>query len=149
MKKIEFERSNQKLTELEINDFEVSNNIKLPKNLRNLLLQFNGGGLLGSPFEKDKIFINGEGSSNFSTLFSIKYGKNTMEFNIDVLQITEQHIPREEIPFADDSFGNVFTISTRKEDYGKIYFWALDVGEPRREFVADSLEEFFGVESFE
>ncbi|SMC46760.1 SMI1/KNR4 family protein [Moheibacter sediminis] len=49
----------------------------------------------------------------------------------------------------DDQGRNIFTISTRNDDYGKIYFWALDVGEPRREFVADSLEEFFGVDSFE
>ncbi len=79
----------------------------------------------------------------FAFLRPIKYGINTMEVAIDDLQITEHHIPREEIPFSDDQGGNIYTISTRPEDYGKIYIWYMDVGEPRREFVANSLEEFF------
>ncbi|WP_459073578.1 SMI1/KNR4 family protein [Halocola ammonii] len=52
-------------------------------------------------------------------------------------------MPREEIPFGDDSFGNNFTISTREEDYGKVYYWEMDVGELRKSLAGNSLEESF------
>ncbi|MCB9235675.1 MAG: SMI1/KNR4 family protein [Bacteroidia bacterium] len=122
----------------EIQSFENEFEITLPQNLKQILLRYNGGTLDG------KI----EGYA-FSFLFPIKYGNNTLEKVIDDLQITEQHIPREEIPFADDENGNIFTISTREEDYGQIYYWEMDVGEPRRSLAATSLEKFFGVDSFE
>lgn len=138
MSKINFLYPEHSLTNVDVENFEKKFEVQLPNNLKTLLLKFNGG------------VLDGEIENYaFSILRPIKYGINTLEVAIDDLQITEQHIPREEIPFADDQGGNVFTISTREEDYGKIYFWALDVGEPRREFAANSLEEFFGVESFE
>ena len=132
MENVKFKFSEKKLLRSEIEEFEREYNIKLPDELKNLLLQYNGGVL-----EKEmKDYA-------FAFLRPIKYGINTLEVAIDDLQITEHHIPREEIPFADDQFGNIFAISTRPEDYGKIYIWYMDVGEPRREFVANSLEEFF------
>jgi len=98
----------------------------------------------GGTIDKDVVYIEGESLDySFGTLFSIKYGKNTLENVIDTLQITEQHIPREYIPFATGPGGNPYTISTKEEDYGKIYIWHMDVGEPERVFVANSLEEFF------
>lgn len=138
MNKPNFLYTEQRLELSDIETFEKDFNIKLPKNLKKLLLKFNGGVL------EDELE-----NYAFSSIFSIKYGENTFEFNIDVLQITEQHIPREEIPFADDSFGNIFTISTREKDYGSIYFWEMDVGDPRESLAANSLEEFFGVTSFD
>lgn len=138
MSRINFLYTEQVLTKKDIENFEAEFKVLLPSNLKSLLLKFNGGVLDG----EIKNYA-------FSILRPIKYGINTLEVAIDDLQLTEQHIPREEIPFANDQGGNVFTISTREEDYGKIYFWALDVGEPRREFAANSLEEFFGIDSFE
>lgn len=138
MKKLNFLYSEQPLDEYEIQRFEKEFEVTFPNNLRNLLLKFNGG-VLDGKIEKYA----------FRTLSSINYGNYPLNDIIDDLQITEQHIPREEIPFADDQGGNVFTISTREEDYGKIYYWEMDVGEPRKNFVANSLEEFFGVDSFD
>lgn len=127
-----FIRSQENLSEQDINEFESTFEIKLPQELKQLLLKFNGGILDGE--------IEGYA---FAFLRPIKYGANTLEVAIDDLQITEQHIPRHEIPFADDMGGNVFTISTAEEDYGAIYYWALDLGDPQKNFVANSLIEFF------
>jgi len=132
MKNINFKYSEQKLTKEEIQQFENEFQIKLPNELKELLLKYNGG-----------VLNNEMKDYAFGLLFPINYGVNTMNDVIDTLQITEQHIPREYIPFADDQGGNIFTISTKIEDYGNIYYWEMDVGEPRKNFVANSLEEFF------
>ena len=144
MKNLKFEISEQKLTHEEIKEFEKEFKVKLPDSLVDILLSYNGGVLAGKTMDEKIVYINGVKSAySFSTLYSIKYGVNTIDDAIDTLQITEQHIPKEEIPFADDQGGNQYTISTREEDYGKIYLWYMDVGEPERVFVANSLEEFF------
>ncbi len=132
MPKIIFILSEQKLTFEEIQEFENEFQIILPKELKDLLMKYNGG-----------VFDGEMQDYAFSILRPIKYGVNTLEVAIDDLQLTEQHIPKEEIPFADDQGGNVFTISTKKEDYGNIYYWEMDVGEPRKNFVANSLKDFF------
>lgn len=141
---IMFKRSKEKLEMEDIIDFENNFNIKLPEDLKKILLKYNGGVLEGNTMEDKFIFINGIKSTySFSILYSIKYGTNTMEEAIDIYQITEEHIPREYLPFAEDQGGNPYTISTNEDDYGKIYIWFMDVGEPERVFVANSLEEFF------
>ena len=132
MKDLKFLYTETALEESNISEFEEELDVELPDNLKKLLLKFNGG------------VLDGELENYaFSFLRPIKHGINTLEVAIDDLQITEQHIPREEIPFADDQGGNVFTISTRENDYGNIYFWEMGVGEPRKSFAANSLEEFF------
>lgn len=132
MEKIKFISSEQELSLEDIQEFENEFQVKLPIELKELLLKYNGG-----------VFDGEMQDYAFGLLMPIKYGINTLEESIDTLQITEEHIPKEEIPFADDQGGNVFTISTKEEDYGKIYYWEMDVGEPRRNFVANSLNDFF------
>ncbi len=139
MKDIKFINSKALLTIEDIQEFETNLEIKLPNNLKNLLLESNGGTI-----EIDAVYINGEKSDySFGALYSIKYGLNTIEYSTDMIQITEQLIPREHILFADDQGGNQYTISTEEEDYGKIFIWYMDIGEPEKELVANSLEEFF------
>ena len=134
-----FYHSEKPITIEDIQEVEQKYNVRFPKPLKKLLLQYNGGTL-----DLGMVYIHGKPEKYaFGSLSSIKYGPNKIEDTIEYLQIIEQHIPREEIPFADDQGGNIYTISTRPEDYGKIYIWYMDVGEPRREFVANSLEEFF------
>lgn len=139
-----FEKSEKQLTREDILEFEKIQETTLPESLRKLLLKHNGGVLKGETIDDKFVYINGEKATySFSSLFSIKYGENTIEFSIDALQVTEQHIPTDYIPFGDDMGGNIYTISTRKEEEGEIFYWELDVGEPRKNLVANSLEEFF------
>ena len=145
MKKIKFKNSETNIAAENIREFEESFSTRLPEELKKLLLTYNGGVLTGETADAMSIFLEGERTTDlFGSLFSIKHGKNTIEYAMDMLQITEQHIPMDQLPFADDMGGNVFTISVSEEQLGKIYYWLMDVGEPEKRFAANSLSEFFG-----
>jgi cell wall assembly regulator SMI1 len=147
VKKIEFKNSEPAITSDDIVNLENDLSIKLPEELKKLLLKYNGGVLDGATQGDPSVFIDGEETTSlFSSLFSIQHGENTIEYNMDMLQITEEHIPLDQIPFGDDMGGNVFTISVSEEQPGEIYYWLMDVGEPEKIFAANSLSDFFGGE---
>lgn len=145
MKKIKFKHSEQSITSDDMVHLENNLSIKLPEELKKLLLKYNGGVLDGTTPSNQSVFIAGEEATGlFSSLFSIKHGGNTIEYNMDMLQITEQRLPLDHLPFADDMGGNVFTISVSEEHLGKVYYWLMDVGEPEKRYAANSLSDFFG-----
>ncbi len=132
MSEIKFKEIEQSLTDKDIAAFEKQYKIDLPNNYKKLVLNFNGG-----------IPIN---NKKFHCLYSIKYGQVTVEYTRNILQVVEQIIPKEYLPIADDWNGNVFTISTIKEEYGQIFCWYLDSDNEKRK-VAETLEDFLKIDS--
>ena len=127
---MEFKNTKQKLTEEEFNQFVSNYNLELPISYKNHMMNCNGGKPVLNYFE-------GKGIHYFH---SIKHGQfGTLE---DVLNKIGNILPDNFFPFAYDGGGNQFCISLNKDDYGKVYFCALDVGDVRPSFLADSFEVF-------
>lgn len=124
----------QPITLEDIQQLENHFDFKMPENLKKLYLKYNGG-----------ILDIGEDSYD---LDSIKYGKTRIEESIDSFQISEQHIPREYLPFATTPVGHLICIYTENDDKkGNIYLFRYDEMEPV--FYNTSLEEFLQVNAVE
>jgi hypothetical protein len=129
------------LPEVELNDFELANNIKLPKDYRDFLLQFNGG----SPHPNK--------SQPPSTHVTYIFGMHNGDYHASLykhVEMFERRLPFSTFPIASDSFGNLFIMSLHSDGYGHIYFWDHE-GEPAHQdglyvdncyFVAYSFSEF-------
>ena len=85
--KAKFSQSEKGISNKEIEEFEQKFNIVLPANYKKLILIHNGG-----ENENDDMLL--------SSLRSIKYGKFTLEQSIRILQIVEENIPRNYLPFG-------------------------------------------------
>jgi cell wall assembly regulator SMI1 len=135
MKKIDLVESEENITLNDISEFEKKFNLVLPDNYKKLILKFNGG-------------VDSMGDSIFSELYSIKYGDTTVESAIHTLQMVEQNIPRDYLPFAITGIGDQITLYLKSGyNYGNIYLFRYDELEPRK--IADSLEELLGVKSID
>ena len=133
--KAKFCQSEKNISRDDILEFEQKVNIILPEIDKNLILIHNGG-----QNENDNMILD--------CLFSIKYGECTLEDSIHSLQIVEENIPSNYLPFAYTGTGNTITLNLELgNDYGKIYLFRYDKLEPR--FLKDSLEELLGVESID
>jgi cell wall assembly regulator SMI1 len=129
--KIQIEQSEKQLTLQDIADFEAAYKVNLPENYKRFIMKFNGGVTTSNDF-----FIH--------DLYSIKYGENTLEEVIEMLQIDEQNIPREYLPFANNGTGLEITLYLKEDDnLGKIFVFRYDQDEPEK--IADSLEELFEI----
>ncbi|MBP6731692.1 MAG: SMI1/KNR4 family protein [Chitinophagales bacterium] len=132
---IKFKSTSQSITIADIEEFETNFQVKLPANYKELLLKFNGG-------------YNPNVDDTLRTLYSIRYGKHTVEFGIQVNQIWEDNIPKDYLGIGGTGLGDEITICVKEgDDYGKIFLFRLDTLEP--ELLSDSLEDFLGVESIE
>jgi len=132
---ITFNETEKKPIESDFVDFEKKFNIKIPLNLKSLLLKFNGGLTDDSEF--------------FNVLLSIKFGEITIESVIEDHQISEQNIPSGYLPFALDWSDNPLTICMKTgPDLHKIVMFYFDTDE-EPEIVANSLEELLEVESID
>lgn len=134
MSKVNLRSRNEKLTESDIIDFQLKYNITLPDNYKKFILENNGGIVEDSEFIK--------------LMLSIRHGKATVDFIIEIHQILEKNISENYLPIATDWSGNVITINLEKNsNYGKIYAFYFDVD--RVEVIAKSLEELLGVKSID
>lgn len=121
---MKFRLSEQKLTGLEILEFEREFKLKLPKSYHNIISKYNGG------YPEKKYF-----EGNTVLFLPIKYG----DWNLnESLLITKDVIPKNSLPFADFKEGSLY-MSLNKDDYEKIYFFD-ESGE--YELVADSFDDF-------
>ncbi|PWN58146.1 SMI1/KNR4 family protein [Chryseobacterium viscerum] len=124
----------KRITIKDIQQIEESFDIVIPENLKKLYLKYNGG----------IIDIDNE-SYDFD---SIKYGMTTIEESIDSLQITEQHITKEYLPFATSPVGHIVCIYTAAgKRKGQIFLFRYDELEPI--FYNNSLEEFLNIKSID
>ena len=129
------------LREIEISDFEKVNNIKLPSDYKDFLLEFNGGKPKPNEHEHSGYvvtYILGMHNGNYyASLYK----------HIDMFK---SRLPFSSFPIATDPFGNLFIMSLHPEGHGHIYFWEHE-GEPEYQdghfvenctFVAYSFTEF-------
>lgn len=124
----------QPVTSEDIRHFEKQFGIIMPENLKKLYLKYNGG-----------ILEIGENSYD---LDSIKHGNSRMEESIDSFQVTEQHIPKEYLPFATTPVGHIICIyAGNGHKNGSIFLFRYDETEPV--FYNRTLEEFLAIDSIE
>ncbi|PFG12305.1 SMI1/KNR4 family protein [Bacillus sp. es.036] len=130
---------NPKITLDDIKKFENENNLKLPKEYIEFLLEHNGGFPQESGFKISEV----EGES----LVNKFYGIGNMKSNLGkVLEVLEGEIPAGFISIANDPAGNEILIGISGDYLEKVYFWMHDV-EPEEEMdnmfiLADSFSEF-------
>jgi hypothetical protein len=102
------------LQEVELNDFERENNIELPNDYRNFLLEFNGG----KP-KPDK-------NENPETIVTYILGMHNGDYYASLykqIDMFKGRLPLSTFPIATDPFGNLFIMSLHPEGHGHIYFW--------------------------
>lgn len=118
------EEVGEKITALDISEFEDNFNVKLPEDYKSFLLKNNGGYPSEIMFTPDFVEVDpvtkkenrqGTDVEEFLSLsdVSFEYG--------DILD--EDYIPNEYIPFARTSFGSLLLIYVGSEkQYGGVYF---------------------------
>ncbi|WGH77096.1 SMI1/KNR4 family protein [Tenacibaculum tangerinum] len=110
--------------------FEKKFELILPERYKEHMLKFNGG-------FPDKDYYKGVNIAHFNP---IKYGDDTLEHNILDLQDV---LPVGYLPFAYDLGGNQICMDLNEgENYGKVYYLPMDMGDIRSEFLSDSFEIF-------
>jgi cell wall assembly regulator SMI1 len=96
----------------------------LPPGYREFLRQHDGGPLDLNDKAVNEIFGLGDDVPDFASMW-------------DNLETYRERVPAWLLPVADDSFGNLFTISLRSRDEGSVWFWdhenEADEGEPPTE----------------
>ena len=137
-----FERTKPQLSELDIKRVENHLGIRLPQDLKEHYLRYNGGTPRPQFFPKDgdayevKKFLPMNIEDPIGTTFEDSYVmmvKQTPDF------------PRGCIPFADDPSGDMFLYSVRPESFGNIMFVSHeDYEDSDRYFVflAPTLKQF-------
>ena len=123
----------------DIVDFEEENNIKLPEDYKQFLIEHNGGQPFPciSPISDVQWIYGMVHEPNYASLF----------WHIDIFQ---RRIPGWYFPIANDSGGNLYLMSLYHENHGTIAFWDHE-GETEGDadqyfdnmkFVANSFTEF-------
>ncbi len=115
----------------DINALEIRLNILFPENLKKLYLKYNGG-------------IEETGEKIIDEIYSIKFGKSTIELVRNLLQITEKSISLNYLIFATTGVGHQISIDTNN---GEIVLFRKDKLDP--EIITSSLEDLLEVKSIE
>ncbi len=135
MKEITIKRSWELPNLEEIEGFEKSNNIKLPKDFVDFLMKFNAIDFYEN-YYKDKgktIYING----------FYPFGEKCPGSLQSAYRDLNGYFENKYIAFADDSGGWQYVISIQEIDYGKIYFCRMDEELPSAlTLIATSFIEF-------
>ena len=108
------------LSEIELVDFEKTNNIRLPEEYRKFLLENNGG------------IPNPNRNKNPDGIVTYIFGMHNGEYYASLykhIDMLNKRLPFSSLPIASDPFGNIFIMSVHPEDFGHIYFWDHE-GEP-------------------
>lgn len=130
-----------KLSEIELNDFEKENNIRLPNDYKGFLLEFNGGIPIPNTNAKPSTVVTYILGMHIGDYYASLYK------HIDMFK---NRLPVSTFPMATDPFGNLFIMSLHPQGFGHIYFWEHE-GEPEYQdghytdnctFVAYSFTEF-------
>ena len=127
---INFNLTEERIERGDLLTLEQTLEYPLPEAYKVHVLKFNGG----TPSKK---YFKGKSIAFFN---SIKNGEDTLEENIIALK---DLLPKGYIPFAYDAGGNQICMDLREgENYGKIYYLPMDMGDIDPEFLANSFEEF-------
>lgn len=143
---VSFDRTN--ITE--INTFEYTQNIILPEDYKNFLIEFNGGKPVVRRFET----IDGKHTSSLMLLFPITKNSEPNLISMYNEFNREQIIPSNLLAIGNDPIDNIICISTSGNDVGCVYYWSVDMEEFDEEdfqpsykymsLIANSFTEFMG-----
>jgi hypothetical protein len=125
----QFLETEEKISELELTQFSEELELKLPEAYKLHILENNGG------YPENEYFKN----IHVHYFYAIKKGEYPLEEKISNLKDV---LPINYFPFTSDEGGNQVCISLNEEDYGKVYFCPMDMGEVKPEFLANSFTEF-------
>lgn len=112
-----FKNSAGKITQKDLQDFEVKYNLSLPNDYKQFLTNNNGG-------TPNKIFFRKNDADLVVNMF---FSLSDKEYNIEQyytdMVIIGKELPEKILPIGEDGFGNIICISCKDEDFGKMYFW--------------------------
>jgi SMI1-KNR4 cell-wall len=140
---INFDHTSPPLVDSDLDEVELRFGFVFPKAFREHYLKHNGG-------HPDQHRLTDEnGTYSVHDFFPIKTSAirtlGTLEKCIQWLKIDQPILPSHLVPFANDSFDNLYCFSTREQDYGAIYWLKMEgKRKPGGEFVAASLDDFLG-----
>ena len=113
---MEIRHSNEfgKIRLQDINDFEETNEVKLPEDYKQFLIEHNGG----RPYP----YISPVANSDVQWIYGMVYEPNyaSLFWHIEIFQ---KRIPSWYFPIANDSGGNLYLMSLYYENLGIIVFW--------------------------
>jgi hypothetical protein len=125
-----------------LQEFSRKTGMEIPDELIGFFCKFNGG----HPKYNMYYCADGEKCELHEFLYiGTNDKKGTFEDTIEYLILDLKIIPHHLVPFAIDGGGDLYCISTAKDNYGKIYFfWTefCDHLDRAIEYVAPSLDEF-------
>jgi len=118
---VTFSDTKPELSVAEVEDFEKKFTISFPVDYKAHLLKHNGGRCVPNVYE---FFEKGNSTnSDVAWFFAIYDGKsNRLDAAINIYKFDEKRLPKQLLPIARDSGGNLICISTGSNDYGYIYF---------------------------
>ena len=126
-----------------ISTLECFWDLKLPKSYKDFILSTNGG----TP-DKTIFFMRDGREGEIRNFFGIvpDYGRGLLER----IKMFSGRIPKNMLPIANDSGGNLVLLSVSGSDYGKFYFWdhnwEAEEGKvpdySNLTLIADSFDEF-------
>lgn len=137
---LKIHKSEKAISEQDIKDLENRFKLKLPKELREFYLKFNGG----YPEKREFVLKNGK-RIGIHSFYSVKFGKTTLEKTLnDFLTDEPVFFPQNMIPFAYDPGAFIFCIATDEENKGNVFFWQHTKLGTDKEllFLSSSLNKF-------
>src|SRR5664279_2700937 len=111
--------TSQTLNRADISEIEKELSIVFPDDFVAHYLRYNGG----YP-ESDAYKWRDEGATTVNAFLSLKYnGFGNLENTYKNLALLERYFPLGIVPFALDDGGNLFCISVRENNFGKVYYF--------------------------
>lgn len=133
-----------KLSQKDMEDFEIKNNIELTNDYKVFLLKWNGG----VPDPEVFMISEEEGPTVMNYFYSIGDTENDNDL-ADCLDVYELRLPEGFIAIGDDPAGNAILLGASGPHYDQIYFWdhenEPDLDEPDMSnmyFLADNIWMF-------
>ncbi|GIO24385.1 SMI1/KNR4 family protein [Oceanobacillus sp. J11TS1] len=126
---------NNEDVEKNIKEFKEANKVTLPQQYEEFLKKYNGGNTPKTNFK-----INGV-SSDIRAFFG--FGNASKDYNFLFLKendFLKNHLDKQFLPIATDSFGNIIVIGIGKENNGEIHFF--DCEKSLYKHLRDNFEEF-------
>ena len=135
---VNIEKIHDNLSIGNLESFEQNQNITLPKDYRDFLLEYNGG------YPNPGVYkISDELGESILNIF---YGIGSMYDNLEKkFDIFDEILEIGFIPVADDPSGNQICIGINKEYFGQIFHWAHDEEHDEMEnmyFLSNNFNEF-------
>jgi hypothetical protein len=137
MKRLTVIESEKLPSKMELDEFEVANNIRLPPSFQAFILHQN-------PVYVEESFFFAEGREPYDiTFFPFSEDSEYWTIQRSFKDLFEGFFERKYLPFGCDSGGWQYVISLQGLDYGKIYFCRMDEAlDSALTLLSDDFEQF-------